>query len=309
MHYDRRVMLTFWRIFKRGFRNLFRNAWLSVAATAIMAVTLTIVSFFVFSGLLLRSQLNAIKDKINLTIFVTDEAKLDDIKNLQAKLIGDNNVVSVEYISKTDALNKLSARSEKDKEIAKIAAEIGNPLQPSLEVKVRDPAKINQVADIAEKGDFAKFVADTSYDEDRKKIVDRIVNFSNGMAKTGSIISIAFLTIALMIIFNTIRMAIYTRREEIEIMKLVGATNWFIRGPFIVEGAMYGVIGACVATVIDIGLLNFSKSFVTNFLFSANDVLQFFFSRAPYFIIGIFFLGIIIGAVSSLMAISRHLKL
>jgi cell division transport system permease protein len=141
-------MLTFWRIFKRGFRNLFRNAWLSVAATAIMAVTLTIVSFFVFSALLLKSQLNAIKDKINLTIFVTDEAKLDDIKNLQAKLIADNNVVSVEYISKTDALNKLSQRSEKDKEIAKIATEIGNPLQPSLEVKVKDPAKINQVADM-----------------------------------------------------------------------------------------------------------------------------------------------------------------
>lgn len=302
-------MLTFWRIFKRGFRNLFRNAWLSVAATAIMTVTLVIVSFFVFTALLLKSQLKAINDKINLTIFVTDEAKLDDIKNLQAKLIANDNVLSVEYISKSDALNKLSQRSEKDKEIAKIAEEIGNPLQPSLEVKVKDPGKINQVADITKESEFAKFVADTSYDEDRKKIVDRIVSFSNGMARTGSLVSIAFLTIALMIIFNTIRMAIFTRREEIEIMKLVGATNWFIRGPFVVEGAMYGVIGATFAVLVSIGLLNLSKNFVANFLFSANDVLQFFFSRAPYFIIGIFILGIIIGAVSSLMAISRHLKL
>src|SRR3990170_1545601 len=151
-------MITLWRGFKTGFRNLFRNAWLSAAATAIMLVTLVIVSFFAFSALLLKSQLNAIKDKINLTIFITDEAKLDDIKNLQAKLLADSNVASVEYVSKNDALNKLSQRSEKDKEIAKIATEIGNPLQASLEVKTKDPGKINQVVNITKSGDYSKIV-------------------------------------------------------------------------------------------------------------------------------------------------------
>ncbi|MDP4038606.1 MAG: permease-like cell division protein FtsX [bacterium] len=302
-------MITLWRIFKTGFRNLFRNAWLSAAATAIMVVTLVIVSFFAFSALLLNSQLNAIKDKINLTIFITDEAKLDDIKNLQAKLLADNNVLSVEYISKNDALNKLSNRSEKDKEIAKLASEVGNPLQASLEVKTKDPGKINQVVRIAKQPDYSKIVAETSYDEDRKKIVDRIVGFSGGVAKAGTVVSVAFLTISLLIIFNTIRMAIFTRREEIEIMQLVGATNWFIRGPFIVEGAMYGVIGATIAVLISFGLMSLAKPFMSSFLFSTSEVTQFFNSKIVLIVAGEFLLGIIIGATSSLLAISRHLKL
>jgi len=302
-------MITLWRIFKTGFRNLFRNAWLSAAATAIMIVTLVIVSFFAFSALLLRSQLSAIKDKINLTIFISDEAKLEEIKNLQAKLLADSNVISVEYVSKSEALNRLSLRSEKDREIAKIAGEIGNPLQASLEIKTKDPAKIDQVVKVARDSDENKIIADTSYDTDRKKIVDRIVSFSSGVARAGTLISAAFLTISLLIIFNTIRMAIFTRREEIEIMKLVGATNWFIRGPFIVEGAMYGIIGASIAVLISFGLLNIAKPFLSSFLFNTAEVTQFLNSKTVLIIGGEYLLGIAIGSISSLLAISRHLKL
>jgi cell division transport system permease protein len=304
-------MITIWRVFKSGFRNTFRNAWLSTAATAIMAVTLLIMTFFAFSIFFVRSQLNEVQQKIDLTVFISDDAKEEQIKGLQNKVLQTGGVESVEFVSKADALKRLENSSEEGKKLAKSATEIGNPLPASLEVKLEkldDIGGINrQIRELPE----AVIITETSYDsrdDNRKGVIENVIKISNGVTRVGAILSIVFLVIALLIIFNTIRMAIFTRREEIEIMKLVGATKWFIRGPFIVEGSMYGVFGATIATIALIPIGRVAGQFLVD-KFNAGQAMAYFGTNFWLVVLCIYALGIFIGAVSSWLAISRHLKL
>ncbi len=303
-------MITLWRMFKTGFRNLFRNAWLSIAATAIMVVTLVIVAFFAFSALFLQNQLAAVREKIDLTVFLKDEATPDQVKQLQANIQTFDNVAEVRYVSKTDALERLRTSSKDGEQLAKTATEIGNPLPASLEVRTETLENLDSLNSQIKDDSGAIIVASTSNDDSdvRRKVVDRIVSISSGVSKVGTVISVAFLLISLMIIFNTIRMAIFTRREEIEIMKLVGATNWYIRGPFLIEGAMYGIIGATIAMAITLPLINVARPLFTSY-FNASDVVTFVTDRIFLVTLAMYTLGIVIGTLSSFLAISRHLKL
>lgn len=304
------MMITFWRVCKTGFRNLFRNAWLSIAATAIMVVTLVIVAFFSFSALFLQNQLEAVRDKIDLTLFLKDEATPDQVKQLQAYAQTLPNVKNVNYVTKDDALERLRASSKDGEKLAKTAQEIGNPLPASLEVRTSSLEKLDELDKTLRESSGSGIIASSSLQDSdvRKKIVERIVSISNAVSKVGTIISSAFLVISLLIIFNTIRMAIFTRREEIEIMKLVGATKWFIRGPFLVEGSMYGIIGATIAILISIPLINFARPLFISY-FNAQEVITFVSNRMVLVAIATYALGVFIGIVSSYLAISRHLKL
>ena len=304
-------MITLWRIFKTGFRNIFRNAWLSTAATVIMVVTLLVVTFFGFSAIFVNNQLAEVKSKIDLSLFISDEASADSIKALQAKLIASPEVKSVEYVSKEDALARLASSSADGKKLAESAKEIGNPLPASFEVKVKDLDNIKQVNESLKKLDTEKVVSESSLDkrdQNRQGIVENIIKISSGVARVGAVLSFLFLGIALLVIFNTIRMAIFTRREEIEIMRLVGATNWFIRGPFIVEGSLYGVFGGSVALLLLIPISRAIGPFITQRL-NAGAALEYFSGHLPFVALAIYALGILIGAVSSWFAISRYLRL
>jgi cell division transport system permease protein len=295
---------------KTGFRNLFRNAWLSIAATAIMVVTLVIVAFFAFSALFLQNQLTAVREKIDLTVFLKDEATPDQVEQLKASIRVMSNVKEVKYVSKNDALERLRSSSKDGEQVAKTAEEYGNPLPASLEVRTETLDNLDSLNSQIKSDAASTIVASTSNDDSdiRRKVVDRIVSISRGVSRVGMVISAAFLLISLMIIFNTIRMAIFTRREEIEIMKLVGATNWYIRGPFLIEGAMYGVIGATIAMAIALPLINVAKPLFTSY-FNASDVVTFVTDRIFLVTLAMYTLGIVIGTLSSFLAISRHLKL
>jgi cell division transport system permease protein len=303
-------MITFWRVFKSGFRNTFRHAWLSTAATAIMTITLLIMTFFAFSIVFVRAQLKEVQQKIDLTVFISDDAKEDQIKALQNKILQTPEVSAVEYVSKADALNKLANSSEEGKKLAKSANDIGNPLPASLEVRLTKLDDIGGVNKQIRGYQEASIITETSYDsrdDNRKGVVENVIKISNGVTRVGGILSAVFLIVALLIIFNTIRMAIFTRREEIEIMKLVGATKWFIRGPFIIEGSLYGIFGATIALIALIPISRVANQFLVEKL-NASAAIGSFGSNLWLVILGIYGLGILIGALSSWLAISRHLK-
>ena len=190
-------MITLWRMFKTGFRNLFRNAWLSIAATAIMVVTLVIVAFFAFSALFLQNQLAAVREKIDLTVFLKDEATPDQVKQLQANIQTFDNVAEVRYVSKTDALERLRTSSKDGERLAKTATEIGNPLPASLEVRTETLENLDSLNSQIKADSGAIIVASTSNDDSdvRRKVVDRIVSISSGVSKVGTVISVAFLCI------------------------------------------------------------------------------------------------------------------
>lgn len=304
-------MITIWRVFKSGFRSLFRHAWLSAAATAIMVVTLVVVSFSIFSGVFLKRSVEAIKDKIDITIYIKDGANIEQIKELQNELLSNSDVKSVKYQSKEEVLAEFETSSDPSKrQLAASAKLSGAGFSATLLVKANNLDNTQDIEDLIRQQKFSEVVEKSSVDSgnSRKENIEKLGKVSNAASRVGFIVSITFLIVALLIIFNTIRMAIFTRREEIEIMKLVGATKWFVRGPFIIEGALYGIIGASIAIAIIFPVLSVTKPFFNKAL-ESDEIVRLVTDHAALVIAMEYAGGILIGAISSWLAISRHLKL
>ncbi len=305
------MLITTARITKTGLRNFVRNAWLSTAATAVMTVTLSLVAVSYIANVALNSTIKNVVQKIDVSIFLDDSAKPEQIAAMKAKIEGLENVQSVKQVTKADALAEYRKQNADNPKLLEAVSETDNPLPASLQIKAKDPNEIQPVIDAVNSAEFKPLLAKRdpiSYSGERKATIDKIVQTSNFFKATGIVASIVFVVISTLIIFNTIRMAIFTRREEIEIMKLVGATNWFIRGPFIFEATLYGIIAAIIAlvfiyTVVLSGVPRLGSYIDTGTIINLlkENVLLVAFAELA--------LGMLIGAASSVVALTRYLKL
>lgn len=301
-------MNTLIRIFKAGFKNLFRNAWLSTAATAVMLITLLIILTTLISNMALNTTIKGILTKIDVSIYLKDSTTQAQIKNLQAELSQVENVASIQYVSKLDALARYREQNKNNQKLLQAVNELDNPLPASLEVKAKDQKNLTPIADFVNRSDVKPLVDSTSYEKDRKITIDRIIRVSNFINATGLMASLLFTIISILIIFNTIRMAIYSRREELEIMKLIGATKWFIRGPFLCEASLYGFIASIIALVlIYLFLQGIGPKIATYIDFTST--IQFFKHNIILITLGELAVSIVIGATSSMLAMARYLKL
>jgi cell division transport system permease protein len=302
------MMVTFIRICGAGLRNFLRNAWLSTAATAVMTVTLTIILSSFIATNALNATIKSIVEKIDVSIYLKDGITEEQVKDLQDRLARVENVASVKYISKLDALKRYREQNKSNKKLLEAVTEDDNPLPASLEIKAKDPKKLEPITEVVNQRDVKPLVSEFSYEGDRKATIDRIVRASNFIKTTGLVSSLIFIIISVLIIFNTIRMAIFTRREEIEIMKLVGATGWFIRGPFIFEAALYGIIAAGLAVFMCYSLVLAGGPKMAAYV-DVNQVIALFKERPVLVIVSELVIGVIIGTSSSLLAMARYLKL
>jgi cell division transport system permease protein len=304
-------MIQFIRILQAGLRNFTRNAWLSAAATAVMTITLTLIIFSYIANSALTSTVKSVTDKIDVSLYLADSTTADQLQGIKEKLNQTGNVDSFIYVSKADALAKFQRDNKGNSKLSQAISETDNPLPASLQIKAKDPKKINVLADVAKQSDVLALLdktAPVSYNEKNKKTIDRIVSISNFIGTAGLIGSLVFIIISTLIIFNTIRMAIFTRRDEIEIMKLVGATKWFIRGPFIFEAALYGILAAVIALALSYSLLLGGAPKLAAYI-DVNSTIAFF-RHYPLLIVSVeIVIGVFIGMISSVMAMSRYLKL
>ncbi len=302
-------MITLWRIIVAGTRNFFRNAWLSTAATAVMTVTLTIIVTSFISSSALTSTIKGVTDKIDISIYLKDSVSPEDAAALKGRLEKVENVQSVRYVSKKEALEIYRKQNVGNDKLLAAITEQDNPLPASLAIKTVDPKKLETIANFVNQPDIKALQSDPpSYSGANRQAIDRIVSVSNFFKTTGLVASIIFVVISTLIIFNTIRMAIFTRREEIEIMKLVGATKWFIRGPFIFEAVLYGIIAAVIAVVLSYSLLLGGGPKLASYI-DVHSTIKFFQTYPLLIIGGELIIGILIGAFSSMLAMSRYLKL
>jgi cell division transport system permease protein len=304
-------MLQLWRILIAGTRNFLRNAWLSTAATAVMTITLSIIIISFISNSALTSTIKGVTDKIDISIYLLDTVTPAQRMAFQNTLLTSPNVASVHYTSKDEALADYTAKHATDQKLLQALQIAGNALPASLQVKAKDPKKLDEIIAVTQEPQYKVLLDPTAppnYAGQNKTTIDRIVRVSNFFKSSGLIASVIFVVISTLIIFNTIRMAIFTRKEEIEIMKLVGATKWFIRGPFVFEAVLYGVIAAVIAATLSYALLLGAGPRLNGYI-DVNSTINFFRSYPLLIIIGEFAIGIFIGAISSLLAMSRYLKL
>jgi cell division transport system permease protein len=300
------------RIVKTGFVNFVRNPWLAIAAMAMMLVTLTITLFLIIANATFGNTIQQITDKIDISVYLKDSVTetqrndfIDDIKQIP-------NVKSVSYLSKDDALEAYKQQNVNNTELLLAISQTDNPLPASIQIKPWDVNNIQSIKDFIEKPENKELQSDeTSYSGDRKEAIDKITHATQFMRETAVVGVIIFTIISALIIFNTIQMAIFNRRDEIHIMRLLGANTNYIRGPFVVETMLYGVIAA-VASIILVGSLFrlASSTFEASSLGLLDiDYASRYFSKNFWIILtGQTIIGILIGAVSSIIATKRYLK-
>lgn len=296
------------RIIRSGVVSFYRNGWLSVAATGIVTFSLVLVSTFVLLLLLGQSVIQNIQQKIDVEVFFKDDAKVTDIMTIKDQLQQNPNAASVRYISKQEALQIYKGQNQRNQKLLEQLSEEDNPLPASVQVKAKNPDDLSAFNPVLE-SDFAKPLIESRSDKENRDIIQRLQRIVSFIRSLGIFVSLVVLTFAILVVFNTIRITIFSRREEIEIMRLVGASNWYIRGPFIVEGAFYGIIATAVAMlVVYLIVLAFGPA-LSSYLKDINeDVPAYFRANLGIILLVQLVTGIGVGVISSLIAIRRHLK-
>ena len=311
----RRYFTTLRRLTKYGIQNFFRNAWLSIAATAVMIVAITITMSAVILNVTARNAIKELSKDIKVSIYFQDGVTESDREKLKKALQANAAVVQVDYISKDEAQKRLKNQQDQgfvDQTLALLGTDA---LPESFDVSVNNLDKLEEVGNIARGDEFKATVGQNSDDitlgkTRSKETIDR-ASGAQRIITLGSIVAAGlFAAVSVLIIFNTIRMAIYTRSEEIRIMKLIGATPFYIRGPFIVEASLYGIIAGLIGAIVTYsGVYSLGRRVADQreFIETYN-----FFTETRIIIMmvtGAVLAGVLVGILSSLFAMSKHLRL
>jgi len=307
-----RRLITLWRIIHTGIVNFMRNITLAIAAMAVMVVTLTIVLFSVVTNATFINTIAQITSKIDISVYLKDGLTPSQTDQLMYQIKGLPNVKSASYLSKDDVLKEYEAQNAGNQQLLTAINETSNPLPATIRIK---PINLNKIQDIKNFLTTPSVAAlqsdDPSYSGDRKAAIDKITHATNVLREIGVFTVVVFTIICALIIFNTIQMAIFNRRDEIQIMRLLGASTSYIRGPFVVESTIYGILSA-VASILIINAAFVASS--TALQASSLGLLDINFANA-YFDQHFFQLltvqlaiGIVLGAASATIATRRYLK-
>jgi len=307
-----RKMITLSRIIKTGLVNFVRNAWLAVAAMAVMTVTLTIVLFSLVTNATFANTIAQITDKIDISVYLQDDITASQRASFVKGIKSLPNVKAVSYLSKDQALANYQKQNAGNEQLLSAISATDNPLPATIQIKPRDLNKIQDIKDYLSKPANLKLQSDDpSYSGDRKAAIDKITHATNILRQVGIFAVLIFAVISVLIIFNTIQMAIFNRRDELTIMRLLGASTGFIRGPFVVENIVYGVFSGIMSVVIIKVLFMLASSALQASSLGLLDInyASEYFNEHIWILLTIqLCVGILIGAASSVVATRRYLK-
>lgn len=301
----------FKRVVRSGFVGFWRNGFVSLSAVFVMTVTLFVIGSSMMLNQLLEVSLQNIQNRVDINVYFNTEAEIIDINALQNELESLPEVSDVTFTSREDALAEFRARHRNDELTIQALEELGeNPLGASLSIRTRDTSQYDSIANfLAEREDLMSagtaLIDRVNYNRNREAIA-RLTSIIDAVEQS-TLIALAVLVLAAVLItFNTIRLAIYTAREEISVMRLVGASNMYIRGPFMLQGIMYGLLSGLLALLIMYPILLWvgpsTESFFEYNLFS------YFVNEFGYVFRVIVGTGVILGFISSTLAVSRYLR-
>ena len=282
-----------------AFKSLKRNRTLSLAAMITVLITFFIFGTFFLLGLNFNKAVEDVASKLEIKIYLSDDIKLIDQREIEIKLNEQEGVKEVIYESREEAFVNLKEMLKDNQGLLEGYDLKDNPLPSSFIVKLKDPEASQQIAE-AVKGMTG--VEDISNQQD---MIDTISSFVSGVRVAGLILFIVFVSVSIFLITNTTKITVYSRRREVGIMKFVGATDWFIRWPFIIEGMIIGFAGSLLASIILFLLYRSAYAYIVSNMFLVSLV-------SPSFVLGnltwIFLLGgIVVGAIGSAVALRKFL--
>jgi len=297
------------RVLKTGWANLQRNSYLSFAAVGIMSLALIVVMALMAFQYMTNRVVISLEDKVDISAYFKVDADEEDILEIKSDLEGLTNVLTVDYVSRETALEDFRAAHAGDEIIQESLDQLDgeNPLSASLNVQAVDPSQYASIAQFLSAGRFSGIIDKVNYFEN-EDVIERVRGISSGLRTGGLLTTLVLAVIAVLVTFNTIRLTIYNQKEEIEIMRLVGASNWQIRGPYVTEGGFYGLFAGVLAMALMYPAIYLISERLVRF---SPDIRLFdYFVANVYQVVPIIlFFGIFLGMFSSLIAIRKHLKI
>lgn len=308
----RRKWTTFMRMCRYGVNNFTRNAWLTIAATAIMTITLFVIFTSVVARTVLNDTLTNLRETLQMSVYLKTETPAEDVDKVKEDVEKLSSVVDVTVVTPEEGRENFATVNRADPDTLDALKEATNQIPWALNIKVVDINDTSELADFVANNDYVKERIDPdsppSFAGSKRQTIETIAGAAAFAQQIGIILSAVFIVVSMLIIFNTIRMAIFNRREEIQMMKLIGAEKSFIRGPFIVEAIVYGFFAAVLASVIGYGLLFLASPSLKSY-FNIQPTLDLLQLYAAFVLLGMIIIGAFIGVVSSMLATRRHLKL
>lgn len=296
------------RIIKMSVVSFWRNRWLSLATTLIIILTLIIISVFSFMALIVNKTATSLREKVDLVVYLKDSDSEEQIRALREIIESRPEVESITYVSKKDALLRWQARYNNDEDLKNAVTEDDNPLPRSLEVKTTEAEQISTVAEFLQNEDYSPLISQLSY-EKNKTLIDRLVSITSFIKKVGSGLSILFIIISIFVVYNAVKITIFARSQELEIMRLVGATDSYVRLPFVFEGVIYGLLAAVVSSLILIISYNFLNLPLSNYLNNIGYDVGAFIKTSVFQVVGLqFLIALLLGIFCSFWATREHLS-
>ena len=298
---------SFIRITKTGFSNFTRNWLLSAAASLVMTITLVIFAILALLFSVTNYSVNAIQQRVDISIYMKRGLGEERILDIKQALEQDPLIKEVAYVSAAQALEEFKERNKDKAKVLSALNVVGeNPLLATLRVKAKNLEDYPQISESISGGQFAGFIDTINYNDNRV-IIDQLAQILKIVASVGFGLVAVFSSIAILVMFNTLRLTIYNRREEVEIMRLVGATNWYIRGPFLAEAIMYSLTAAIITSLLLIPVYGRVLPRIWQYIAPGQAIEQ----TTTYvgLVVVLLASALVLSVISTLLAIRRYLKI
>ena len=300
------------RVLVSGWKNFARGGAVSTATVLIMVVTLSIIGSLIFLSALLSFTLDAVKDRVDVSVYFVTTAREIDILAVKDRLEKLPQIKEVTYTSAEEALTAFRGRHANDQLTLQALDELGgNPLDASLSVKAKDPSEYESIVSFLEASPTLSVGGSSIIDrinyEQNKEVIDRLSLVIRATREIGFAVVILFALASILIAFATVRLAIYTSKDEIAVMRLVGASNSYIQGPFIITGVITGIIAATVVLLLLIPVTWYSGAKTLNW-FGGFNLASYYANNFALIFLILMSSGLVLGAIASVFAIRRYLK-
>ena len=304
------MFLSLTRVARLALQQFHRNLWLSIATITLLVLPLLAINLIVSLGTVAQGAIDAVQNKIDVSVYFKPTVSNEDAQAIQGELLKLSEVKEVAFIARESSLARFKERHQDDPIILESLAELGdNPFGATLAVKAKDPEQYQRILSFLEEPKYAELIEETNFD-DHRTVIAKINLLMRNIRTFGLVVATIFGAIAVLIVINTVRVAVYTHRGELSVMRFVGAGNWFIRGPFLFEAILF----AFVATVITAALVYPGLAFVQPRLAAlfngVNLSLTGYYNAHFLAIFGSQFLAIfVLTVLSSFFAVRRYLRI
>lgn len=297
------------RVIKFALQNFRRNIWLSIATVSMLVLTLLSVNVLVALNVLGKTAVRSVEERIDVTASFVPDVSEQVVTEVSSYFSALEQVKSVELISSEKALEEFKAKHENNPQILRSLEELEkNPFGPTLVIRANSTSDYPFILEALENPTYREFIVSKNF-ADHELIISRINNLTARLRAFGISLAAFFAIIAILIIMNTIRVAIYTYREEIGIMKLVGASNWFVRAPFLFESLIYSLLAVAITAIIVLPVSAIVEPQLQNFFEGVPVGLLGFFRDNFFIVFGVELLALVVlNMISSATALGKYLK-